>query len=106
MADLQRLTVEQWLKSIHFGEYCTKFEEAAGYDDVSFLVRLTDAEVNETQMSVQMTKGRHRLKFTKALADLRSQIETRRERQKEQQTPTQNQLKPKQQSSKYTFQYM
>lgn len=60
MGDLERLTVEQWLKSIHFGEYCTKFEEA-GYDDLSFLVRLTDAEVNEMQMSVQMTKGGHRL---------------------------------------------
>lgn len=103
MADLERLTVEQWLKSIHFGEYWTKFEEA-GYDDLSFLVRLTDAEVSEMQISVQMAKGGHRLKFTKTLADLRSQIETHRERQKEQRTPTQNQLKPKQQSSKYTFQ--
>lgn len=101
----ERLTVEQWLKSIHFGEYCTKFE-VAGYNDLSFLVKRTDAEVNEMRMSVQMTKGGHGLKLMKAFADLRSQIQTHQERQKEQQTPTQNRLKPKQQSSKYAFQCM
>lgn len=37
MVDLEQLTVEQWLKSIHFEEYCTQFEKDAWKDNLQLL---------------------------------------------------------------------
>jgi hypothetical protein len=53
-------------------KYCSAFEDE-GYDDINFLVKLSDDEVKDLLHNVGITKSGHILKIKKTLYELRNQ---------------------------------
>lgn len=59
----------EWLNSISLGQYFEKFE-SEGYDDLEFLVKLGEDEVEDLIKHIGMSKAGHVLKLKKSLGEL------------------------------------
>ena len=62
-------SVHEWLKSISLHQYWEKFE-SEGYNDLTFLVRLSEEEIGDMLKNVDLTKSGRIQKFKKCIKEL------------------------------------